>query len=1156
MRLLHFGDTGRLTLEDFSGRIIPPYAILSHRWGDDEVIFEDLKDDRYKNKTGYRKIEFCVEQAAQDRLQHFWIDTCCIDKWNRHELSKAINSMFRWYRNATKCYVFLSDVSVSTAIDARLQSTWEASFRASKWFTRGWTLQELIAPESVQFFSSEGHLLGDKRFLEQLVHEITSIPVTALQGCSLGNFSIADRMAWAETRETKEPEDSVYCLLGLLDVVMPISYDEGKEKALERLQNELEAARTTPSILPFSRNSHYIGRELQLAELEAKLFRDRQTTMIAITGVGGTGKSQLALELAYRTKSENKNCLVFWIDASDIDSLHQAYSNIAQKLGVSGWDDETADIKLLVKHYLSRESARQWLLIFDNADDVNLGSTGLSTPHSANLVDYLPQSELGSIVFTTTNSDTARTLAVQTTIELQMMTPDSAQRMLENYLNTSVPTSEKQEMQLLVKELSYLPLAIVQAAAYINHENITLKDYRSQLVNQKEGALELSSELPEGKLQDCDTRIPVNTTLLISLEQIGHNHPLAARYLFLAACVDRKDIPLDLLRAASPRDSESERESAVGILNAYALITRRPAESSLDIHRLVHFAIRKGLEKRELLGQCTQKAIRRLLKLFPDHKHGSRSKWRRLLPHAIYALSYGLNEKEDEDRTKLTWKCAMTLYSDGRYNESEELIGRVMETHKTKRGADDLDTLISMDSLASNYRNQGRWEEAEELQTQVVETIKRVQGLEDPSTLTSMANLALIYRNQGRWKKAEELFIQVLEAEKRVLGLEHPSTLTSMANLALTYDSQGRWKEAEELQVQVIDTRKRLLGLEHPDTLSSINNLALVYRDQGRWKEAEELQMQVMNTCNLALTYRSQGRWKEAEELQVQKMETTKRVLGLEHPSTLGSMHNLALAYGNQGRWKEAEGLVVQVVETCKRVLRPDHPLTLDSMANLASIYHGQGRWKEAEELEVKVMETRVVGPDHPSTLTSMNNLASIYRHQGRHKEAEELQVQVMDTRKRVLGPEHHQTLTSMNNLALTYKGQRRWKEAEELEVQGIETSKKVLGPDHPHTLSSIGNLAWTYGNQGRQKEAEELLVQVLDTRKRVLGPEHPSTLSSMAKLAWTVKRRGRDREALELMAACHDARIKTLGPMDPVTQAASKALVKWRGATTDSSAC
>ena len=339
---------------------------------------------------------------------------------------------------------------------------------------------------------------------------------------------------------------------------------------------------------------------------------------------------------------------------------------------------------------------------------------------------------------------------------LQGMSLDSAQRMFESYLITSNRTSEKQETKLLLEELLYLPLAIVQAAAYINIKTITLKEYRSQLIKQKKEALELSSELSEGKLQDCDTKNPVTTTLLISLDQIRHNNSLATDYLFLAACVDRKDIPLDLLGATSP----PEREEAVGVLNAYALITR-PAESAFDLHRLVHIAIRKWLQKQEWLGQWIQKAIRRLLTVFPDDSNESRSKWRRLLQHAKYALSYSLTEQENEDRTNLVWKCAITLYSDGRYNESEELFIRAMETSKTKLGADHSSTPISMTNLASTYRNQGRWDEAEQLFVQAMETSRTKLGADHPSTLTSIGNLASTYRNQGRWEEAEQLEVQV-----------------------------------------------------------------------------------------------------------------------------------------------------------------------------------------------------------------------------------------------------------------------------------------------------------------------------------------------------------------------------------------------------------
>jgi tetratricopeptide (TPR) repeat protein len=999
MRLLCFNQLKQLVSTDFRGKTIPPYAILSHRWGDAEILFEDIGSGTYKEKKdGYRKLQFCAEQAAQDKLQYFWIDTCCIDRWNLHERSRAINSMFLWYKNATRCYVFLSDVSVPIVTETLQRSSWETSFRASAWFTRGWTLQELIAPVSVQFFSCEGRQIGDKMSLDQLVHEITSIPLAALRNDPLDQFTTSERARWSENRETTEDEDIVYCLLGVLDVSMLTSYGEGRESASRRLQAEVEAANSAPCIIPFSQNDRFAGRELQLAELEAKLFSDRQSTRLAIVGPRGTGKSQLALEVAHRTRQKNKNSSVFWVDASNKDSLYQSYTNIAQKLSVPKWNDEKSDVTLLVKRYLVDSSARQCLLIFDNAEDISPRPSGSSTARAADLLDCLPQSKLCSIIFTTTSSHTARTLASQNIVELREPAPDLALRMLDNYLSTPISQTEQREAKLLLQELAYLPLAIVQAAAYMNSRSITPQYYRAELDRHKERALMHSGNAPKGPLQGSDAKSPVAATLGLSLDEIRRSNALAADYLFLAACVDQKDILLDLLHASSTR----AREDAVKVLSRYALVTRRPAESALDLHGLVHSALREWLEQQGWLRKWAQQAIVQLLQVFPDNNHVNRSKWRRLLPHARYALSHSPTENDGAERLGLVWKCAVTLYSDGRYKEAEELFVQVMETSSRALGDEHPDTLTSIGGLASTYWNQGRWREAEELLVQVIETSSRVLGDEHPDTLTSIGKLASTYGNQGRWKEAEELFMQFIETSSRALGDEHPDTLTSMGNLASTYRNQGRWKEAEELEVQVIETRKRVLGEEHPDTLGSIGNLASTYRNQGRWKEAEELLVQVI--------------------------ETRKRVLGDEHPDTLTSIGNLASTYRNQGRWKEAEELFVQVMETSSRALGDEHPDTLTSMGNLASTYGNQGRWKEAEELFVQVMETRkrALGDEHPDTLTSIGNLASTYWNQGRWKEAEELFVQVMETSSRALGDEHPDTLTSMGNLASTYGNQGR----------------------------------------------------------------------------------------------------------------------------------
>jgi hypothetical protein len=247
MRLLQHNKDGDFSLTEFFESDIPEYAILSHRWGAEEVTFKDLMDStsksKSKSKAGYSKIQFCGGQAKCDGLQYFWVDTCCIDKTNAVELQEAINSMFRWYQDATKCYVYMPDVlwPRTTSVDG-FNDPWESTFRKSEWFTRGWTLQELIAPASVDFFSKDGELLGDKASLESRICEITGIPAKVLRGNPLSDFSVAERISWAASRETFRQEDKAYSLLGIFDVKMPLIYSEGRDKAMQRLREEIEKA--------------------------------------------------------------------------------------------------------------------------------------------------------------------------------------------------------------------------------------------------------------------------------------------------------------------------------------------------------------------------------------------------------------------------------------------------------------------------------------------------------------------------------------------------------------------------------------------------------------------------------------------------------------------------------------------------------------------------------------------------------------------------------------------------------------------------------------------------------------------------------------------------------------------------------------------------
>ena len=234
MRLLHAlrGEIKSFIVDDD----IPPYAILSHSWGEEEITFQDWQDmpnPQLRQRKGHLKIRYCCEQALREGLEWVWVDTCCIDKTSSAELSESINSMFRWYTNSKICYAYLSDVSFTND-----QTMFDSEFCKSRWFTRGWTLQELIAPAAVTFYSTEWHLLGNRSSLSGLIHSTTLIEPKYLNGTNLHLAGAAKKMSWAAHRQTSRIEDTAYCLLGLFDINMPLLYGEG-EKAFRRLQEEI-----------------------------------------------------------------------------------------------------------------------------------------------------------------------------------------------------------------------------------------------------------------------------------------------------------------------------------------------------------------------------------------------------------------------------------------------------------------------------------------------------------------------------------------------------------------------------------------------------------------------------------------------------------------------------------------------------------------------------------------------------------------------------------------------------------------------------------------------------------------------------------------------------------------------------------------------------
>lgn len=601
---------------------------------------------------------------------------------------------------------------------------------------------------------------------------------------------------------------------------------------------------------------------------------------------------------------------------------------------------EPAEVKEQVKRYLSSKEAGKWLLIFDNANNIDMWLSDDGAGPA--LKDFLPQSEQGRILFTTQNQKLAVELTSSNIIPIPDVDKDTAFKIFERSLVDKGLLQDHLTAVAVLEKLAFLPLAITQASAYINKNGLTLSTYSALLQEQEPEVVELLSEdfKDEGRYKAIQN--PVVTTWLISFKQIQRQDQLAADFLSFMACINPRNIPQSLIPAATSR---KRRIDALGLLNAYAFINSQ--DTGINLHRLVHIAARNWLKKNALFSHWIQRAADQMRKVFPDDDYKNRELWRAYLPHALSLVYEDEFSTQWEEYMDLIENIADCLYSDGRYHEAEMLYTNLIRIKRGKYGPEDPSTLTSMADLALTYSMQGWSEEAEKLQVQVMEISKTVLGAEHPHTLTSMGNLAIFYTGQGRHDEAEKLEVDVLELEKATLGAEHPSTLTSMANLASTYQMQGRWDEAEKLQVQVLEIRKTVLGAGHPDTVISMSNLASTYRYQARWDEAEKLGVQVL--------------------------EIRKRVLGAEHPNTITSMANLASTYQKQGRWDEAEKLQVQVLEIRTTVLGAEHPTTLGSMDNLAHTLKSQGKLQEALALTERCSELfdKAFGSNQPRAISS-----------------------------------------------------------------------------------------------------------------------------------------------------------------------------------------
>ncbi|KAJ5805569.1 uncharacterized protein N7503_003171 [Penicillium pulvis] len=735
----------------------------------------------------------------------------------------------------------------------------------------------------------------------------------------------------------------------------------GINNGVINVQTEQPEPRPSPlSTVPFPPDPDFVSRDQIIDQIYERALIPG--CKIVLFGLGGVGKTQLAIEYAHQVRRQSPEMWVFWVHASNAARCEKSLRDLADRVKIPGRQDRNVDIFQLVGNWLQDETIGKWILILDNVDDDGLirnpSSTGQGSQNRETIslsnditttqppLRPLLQSSNGFIIITSRSRMVGLEIAGhRNLIEVRPMEKIEAIDLLQRKLN--IPT-ERESMEQLVEALELMPLAIIQAAGYITHQSrCSVLQYLEKIQKSDRAAMRLLDYEAGLLSRDWDAKNSILLTWQISFNYIQNVRPSAAGLLSLMSFFDRQGIQESVLRvqqtqkltessdleiatdissggqededcpsggdenSSSESDLEQSFEDDIAILSDYSLISIGESNTVLTMHRLVQLTVRTWLKTHGQLEQWKEKFINNLYHEFPTGDHENWEQCRSLLPHVILAVSQQPESKDClRQWASLLFKGAWYTREIGSFADSREMALRSRKQRVKILGEENEETIASTIQLGRAYFLAGQWKKAEELQVQVAKMRKMELRAEDRHTLSNMSHLALIYAEQGRLEEAEELQVHVMEISKMKLGADHPDTLTSMNNLALIYEKQGRLEEAEELQVQVMKIGTTKLGADHPNTLTSMNNLALTYEKQGRLEEAEELLVHVM--------------------------EMGKTKLGADHPDTLTSMANLAIIWEDTDRHAEAVDLLRNCVAKELQVLGPAHPHTVSNIKTLS----------------------------------------------------------------------------------------------------------------------------------------------------------------------------------------------------------------------------
>ncbi len=739
-------------------------------------------------------------------------------------------------------------------------------------------------------------------------------------------------------------------------------------------QNKFSDSRGSTGIwnVPYRRNLHFTGRGEFLMQLDKYFTQEEQplststrrvglTQPLAIKGLGGIGKTQIAVEYAHRSREQGHYTHTLWVNAASKETIITSFVAIAGLLLGFAANKETDHQKLIeaVKRWLEK-CEHPWLLIFDNAFE-NDDDPSMIEP-------YLPRSSNGSILLTT-RAQAVGSLA--TPIEVDIMGIIEGAALLlhraRGGLIDRASDDEINEASNIVVALDHFPLALDQAGAYLEETGCSFTDYLDLYQAQRQKVL-----ARRGK-QATNYPESVATTWSLSFQKVQQNSSAAAELLQLCSFLAPDRIPEDLIEDGATCWPSLLQQAAVDRfafnqmieeLLKYSLVKRLAEDRALSIHRLVQ-AVQMDVMEREIQFQWAERVVRAVNDVFPDANDVTL--WPRCLRYLAqvqacdtlierYALR--LSEAANLLNAAGNYLCFHALYV-----IAEPLFKRALSIREQQSGPEHPYTATTLNNLANLYYHQGKYEQAEPLFKRALSIREQQSGPEHPHTASVLNNLAALYLDQGKYEQAEELYQRALSIREQQYGPEHLHTAMSLNDLANLCHEQGRYEQAESLYQRALSIYEQQFGPEHPHTVSILQNLATLYADQGQYEQAEPLLKRALSIYE---------QW-----------------FGPAHPDIASNLQNLADLYHKQGQYKQAEPLYQRALSIREQQFGPTHPDIASSLQHLAVLYKAQNQYEQAELFYQRALDIyeRILGPKHPRTQATHRSYTALLQAMGRNTE-------------------------------------------------------------------------------------------------------------------------------------------------------------------------